>query len=652
MAGQKSVAVAGAVGRAAPWIVSAAALAWIAPRLLNGALSLLHTRTEPADVVSPAPSVLLVSGIVMCTAALLTALLRSGEHRSSFGWACAPSLALVIGIQCAVAGLGAMPIHDLILEPRSWAPGGVLLLMVALCADALRRRDLPVEQLTIRISVAASVMWFCGVATTHAPTFWQPWDFLVENAACSSAEAGTFRVIATVTASLCVLSALASRITRRRHGHLLPLGGLAAWFASRAIVDVVSHRVAHGVCAESITTSSVSMLAAAADYASGVGLAICMGCFGIAAARETLGTSSPMRSWSVFALVPTLLLFTSPTLEPTFGSSRSAQLTWAGAPPRYAAQLQMTAVLNSDGELHVFHAGRQTHPASVDRIAPPHGQTDGIAVFVQDGATFRDLRDAASALRAFDEIGLVWRQRDLYTASDASRRRWPFIETESKALRGRVLHIRDVRACSLYRHARELRPHCRDIHGNQVGVSLVEEPDDLFVTEWLRRDAVPNPNDTLMVFDRDTEPEWHPTVGALESEPVPTIISTDAKAGLVGLLIALFAALGFIARELRIAQRLGASAHPVETGTPSTKTHPTWVAPELATLNVKSTKATPYRGGPQDQMQLATLPTSMRELKKAAAKALHQTSEATMRWVFLAVVATALGFVLPLLFAF
>lgn len=36
---------------------------------------------------------------------------------------------------------------------------------------------------------------------------------------------------------------------------------------------------------------------------------------------------------------------------------------------------------------------------------------------------------------------------------------------------------------------------------------------------------------------------------------------------------------------------------------------------------------------------------------RVTTKAMHQASEATMRWVFIAVVATALGFALPLLFS-
>ncbi len=640
MVEKNRVALGDAIGRAAPWIVSALALAWIAPKLVTNAVATLHmARGEMSS--EPAPSLLLGLLCLMCLAALSTCTVRSRTGRNSFGWALVPIATPVVGVLCVSAGYSPV-VRDLVLDAHWWPATTALVLMTVVTADTLRRRDLSVHDLTARVIVACTVIWFSGVASSQLPVTQGLWPLSISaSPACATAGAGMFRVVASVTAAGCVVAALASRVRRNRALELLPLGGFAAWFASRAVIDTWSYRIARGVCLEWMSSDIVSSWGARADLVGATGLLLCISALSISTLGRFMERSPTTRTY-LFALVPTLWLLTSPILDSNT-NTRPSDLVWqgTGSVPAYASrdENRLVGVLNSTGELHLFQSGQHTQPANLDVFPPPPGQHEGIAVLVQAGATAQDLRNATSVLRRFNAITLVWHANDLHRATQSSRDRWPFVQSESTVLHGREFRLRDPQRCSPYRH-----PRCDFEHASIVRMAGSRE-----LAEWLRAPArILDDRSTLLVPTLGHEaPDWNAAEAA--PTPSPRVVPANASAALFGLLLALFAVLAWIARELFVAERLAHKAVSIRKHSASAETRPSWVAPELATLVVPPRSGDPYRGN-QGETQLATSETSLQELRKVAAEVVHRVSQTTMRWVFVAAVATALGFVLPLLF--
>ncbi len=680
----------GAVGRRAGWIAAGAALAWSGPVLVRRVFGTpdWYRPTREAEALY-----LLVVACALTLVGLSTLSLSCpGKQPSRWRMVMVPS---VVGALAVVAlALATTSSSDWIRFIRSLdetlpSPSLVLVFaMLVVIADTLRRTRLGIRDSTIRMAVASGVIWLVGVWTSGIPSFtWACFSPIAsaELAACGVAEAFPFRILCGLVATGCLASAIVVGRRRGARRDLLPLIGLAAWMASRAVVDLLTYHAALGLCPDgSLGPGRIAALAAAADVVGVAGYACAFGCWLIGAARSVAqsdGETADRGAWSsVWPLLPVLVLSTSAAFEPRLSITFPQQtpeavwnevadvepITWTeetGYIPFFMTRADnvVSGVLPREGELHVFQGGRRAQLGFGTVLSPPtdHFWTDGVELVVDRQATLGDLRRAARNLRQSAGLSVVWRSNRLHEVPASATERWGFVEMASRALRARRIDLiaqpercdQDITGSGPTARRRcALRPE----GGEPREVLAIESPNEVLVRDWLVANADVDERFALVVRKDIASLEHARSVGGPDrpEDPLETRVGTpDLVAGLgAGLILGLLGMLCGVVRELgavrRLARRGRTFAAPQQD--PDRPHLPSWVRWRLATSRVLAdATGGPYRA--HGEVMVADERTAWCELRRVGRRAAIGSLNGTMRWVFLAVLACVAGFSLPLL---
>ncbi|MCA9616167.1 MAG: hypothetical protein KC586_25605, partial [Myxococcales bacterium] len=485
------------------------------------------------------------------------------------------------------------------------------------------------------------------------------------------------RALFGLIATACSASVLLACPSRRER---LPLVGLGAWMASRSVVELVAHHVASGLRSDgSLDSTELATLAALGRVVGVTGYAVASGCWILAATQRVAayGERSATRAWSSFwPLLPVLLLSTSAAFEPHLTVQVPQQspeavwtevsdvepITWTtaqDAEPHGSqdvpllltrVEIVVAGVLTREGELHLFRGGRHE---SLDRehVLDPPSDTfwpDGVELVVDRRATLGDLRRAARHLRLAAGLSVVWRSNRLHEASPSARERWAFVEMSARALRARRIDLVAELECD--QEVVGVGPRARrsclakseeaPLHADEARrrVMQIESPDDVLVRDWLVANADTRETFALLVPKTASTHERLTEVSGRERPEDPLtrrVRIPDLGEGLLlGVLFALFGAFVATHARMRRSKRPGSFA----------TLHCVWLCvPWVLTDGLGG----PYRAHDTRPDEAA----ARHELRVVVRRVAEATMDGARRWVFVAVLACAIGFGLPLLLA-
>lgn len=592
------------------WFVSAAAMLWFGPFLV---LTTLESDTLAIDRSAGAwlqiGTIVAMTAIAVKASRLIPALLRR-EFRFS-----------VVPIGAALVGVFALRARPRDVADWLHSPGDVVFVvslivgfaLLAAMASGLGQR-IDADERARRVVPAAVTLWLVGIQLGRVQSFsWacfgEPTS--AEFAARFSAGGYTARVFCGVTASICICGAVVIAVRRASFRRVLPLFGVALWLVSRAFLDLASKWVASGVFDADLGADAISGIGLAADVVGGAGLVLALGCW-------IAGRASQLAP-----VVPVVVLASLPLFEPSpYGTfpQQAPHDFWTeldvtpvqgpreGRIPGVAAREgEALAALDHDDELHFYYFA--TARTVTDSESVEHR---GISLVVDRDATLGGLRRAASTLRRFEYILVVWRINDLASTSAGSRARWTFLELSSRALRGRKIHI--------------------GAGGPAETARQVRGADDLRVSEWIR--ASPSGYVEYQVSIESSTPHDPIDVTGRPPQQISRpIVARELVFGFWVMLFGLGVGLVVVVRELRLARQPARAR--------GRRLVPFWVDEKDAERCVLIDRS-PYRD--QSVVQIARTRTSLVRLGRHALKCARFAA----KWMFMATVATGLGLLVAL----